>query len=312
MGLAMVISVSVLPTFADRPILWRDASTGMSMTSLYFARICVSLIDASFLTTLYALVYWLCVQAGLDQTRCQFYVYLFPCMCLGWAAAAWGYLISVTASPRNSTLLTLVIMMILTQVIGNPSLVVENVVDPSILDLLSVSPTRWSVPMQFTLYHDGRGFHDPPLPDCSDFVDGRCPPAAGMGSRLGLPATPGDCDKAMKSKLEGYMLNLVKSQQTRLSYVLLASDAPWFEDGVALIISGILLHLVALLLLSRQSPAASSLAGSTLSGLFRGRLFRPAQPHTCSDGRDSSSGVRQNTLNDLEAASDPSPLEAES
>jgi len=281
MGLSMVLGVSVLSTFADRPILWRESSTGISITSLYIARICVSLIDASTLTIVYAFVYWLNVDA-----TCGFHIYLYPCMCLGWAITAWGYLISVAVSPRNSTLLMLVITMILTQVVGRPTLVVDSLLRPTVIHVLSISPTRWSVPMQFVLFTEAAGgqwygFPPPPSPNCSDLVDEQC--------------WENNCDEARKNALQGYMKQASIQEYHRWAYSLLASNASWRADGTYLIFSGLVLHVISFMWLIRQSPAANILKESICPSLRRGRRFRPAQPHADGEDSDSSSDSSSDT-----------------
>merc|ERR1711920_526317 len=126
---------------------------------------------------------------------------------------AWGYLISVAVSPRNSTLLMLVITMILTQVVGRPNIVTDNMNKPRVGPLLGISPTRWSVPMQFVLYGDTaggqwNGFPPPAPPNCSHLVDDQCPQS--------------NCDEQRKHKMTAYMMDANSNEYHRWAFNLLS------------------------------------------------------------------------------------------
>jgi hypothetical protein len=284
MGLSLMIGVAVLPTFADRPILWRETSSGVNVVALYFARICVSMIDASALIVTYAFVYWLMI--GGDNV--DFRVSLVPLLCLGWVITAWGYLFSVIIPPRNAILVTLVVVLVLTQVLGSFATVTNNVTSGGFSKWsIGISPTRWSVPMQFMMFVDSQGgpVYGLPWPsspnctgisssreaECAEIEDGvlsaeNCSQDGDGVSLLDcMQALQNDCEQratreANKEKtavLTRWMTERAQIEWTRWAYAVLAANHTWQAAGLVLIIQGLVLHVISFVCLLQQSPGAT-------------------------------------------------------
>ncbi|CAK0843259.1 unnamed protein product [Prorocentrum cordatum] len=168
-GLALLIPISVLPTFADRPIFWRMSSAGTNIMAYYMSRFAVSIIDALMLSLAYTMTYYLVARPG-----CPVSIYLDPALYLAWSVAATGYLLSIAVPPESATLTTLVLMLAFTQVLGKFDTTL-NWLNANVqwkVVLLSFVPTRWSTEMQFVRYvehNDGVAMPNPP--DCSDMQD---------------------------------------------------------------------------------------------------------------------------------------------
>merc|ERR1719323_1670969 len=60
LGLALLTMVSSVRVFgADRPVFWRESSSGVSVAAFFFGRVVVSFVDLAFQCVLYVSIYFL-------------------------------------------------------------------------------------------------------------------------------------------------------------------------------------------------------------------------------------------------------------
>lgn len=163
LGLALLITVSCLKTFADRPLFWRESGSGINVFSFFTARLTLDTYDVWLQTVLYVSVYYL-----IAQPKVAFGSYLVPCLMISVAASGWGYLLSTLIVPSNAVTAGVVTMLVLCGVLGNPTFL-SSAIDGGFKEVVTmVSVMRWSMQMFLMRFHEEMGGLRYPLPpaDC--------------------------------------------------------------------------------------------------------------------------------------------------
>ena len=82
----MVALIAVLLVFADRPIFWRECSSGLSKLAFFFARVVVKWVEIALFVVLYTTLYYLVA----DLANLHFMVVLYPNLLLAFVASGWA------------------------------------------------------------------------------------------------------------------------------------------------------------------------------------------------------------------------------
>jgi len=164
LGLSLLIVMSSLRVFADRPVFWRERSSGISIAAFFQASVTVSGMDAAFQTVAYVSVYYLITAPPGDFT-----MYLVPCVMASWVCCGWGYFLSALLPHANATMASVGIMLLLSGVLADPGLVKSALTTHSFSEVLVFfSHSRWTTQMAFISHIEYEGGLQPPnITDCS-------------------------------------------------------------------------------------------------------------------------------------------------
>lgn len=149
MGLALVSSTSCLRVFgADRPIFWRERSSGLNVLAFFGARWWGNAFDLATQCSIYSFVYFVFTRPPVDYMD-----YFIPCLLVTLASASWGYFISVIVPPASSMMATVIFVLLFCGILGDPRQMQPH--SSSRAFLLVPSLTRWAIPMTLnaTLEH---------------------------------------------------------------------------------------------------------------------------------------------------------------
>lgn len=255
LGLAMMIAVSCLPVFADRPIIWREISSGVNIAAFCLARMAVDAIDVATLTIIYAAMYW-----TITYPPVIFALYLIPCMLIAWTASGFGYFLSAMVPPSTANLTTVLLMLVLCGIFGTPKFVLNSLDADGIASiLLYPCMTRWTGQMFFVSYYDSIGGVPRPVhPNCSKFED-----VEGEHDR----------DVAAMHAYQAYMFKTGLAEKTRWSYYVYTErgicrqdehhwkarndDCYWYSAMGVLLLEGVVLRILSFLSLRHQAPDAT-------------------------------------------------------
>mmetsp|Transcript_81353 Transcript_81353/g.143569 ORF Transcript_81353/g.143569 Transcript_81353/m.143569 type:complete len:817 (+) Transcript_81353:69-2519(+) len=145
-ALALLISIYCLRIFgSDRPVFWREVSTGLSITGHFFSRVFMNLADLLLMSGIFTVIYY-----QIMTPRVHFGHYLFPYLLVTFVASGWGYFVSTIVPPQHGPFIVSLVSFVVCGLLGNPTSlrayltggIMEFGVD-------AISITRWSVMMSF-------------------------------------------------------------------------------------------------------------------------------------------------------------------
>jgi len=160
--LALLTSVFCLGVFStDRPVFWRERSSGISVLAFYISKTVVNMLDLLLQGFLLAALYYV-----IRQPRLPFGFFFEPFIFVSFASSGIGYVISTVAPPRHGPFIAAILTFISCGLLGHP-VKVESMADGGMLelslDLLSI--TRWSVSLHFDHYLETTHQKSWPMPD---------------------------------------------------------------------------------------------------------------------------------------------------
>lgn len=245
MGLALLITVSSLATFADRPLFWREAGTGISIFALFEASVFVNACDAFTQTLVYVLLFW-----GMTQPPVTPLIFIVPCFLITWVMSSYGYLISILVPQSSAVVAAVVLVLVGFGILGDPGFVTNSLAAGSLQlrVILFLSVPRWSGQMQFVAYlFLTGGIPYPESPDCSS-----------------IPRTP-EGDAQVVGVLQGYLAQHSQADwlawaQTLYAKTGLCEDAEdvrscyWNISLFVLLTHGLLVRFLGFIALLHTSP----------------------------------------------------------
>jgi hypothetical protein len=163
LGLFLLVTVSGLRVFADRPVFWRESGRGVSVFAFFYGRYSAEVIDVFIQTTGYVVVYYLILQP-----EASFEVYFVPCLFGAWVASGWSYVIACLIGPANAAVAAGVFTLSLSGLLPQPSVLIDAVGKGDMMDMVvALSPTRWAMQMINLGYYEEVGGPYEPQPDCT-------------------------------------------------------------------------------------------------------------------------------------------------
>jgi len=145
-ALALLISIYCLKIFGgDRPVFWREASTGLSITGHFFSRILMNLSDLAILSGVFTIIYY-----EIMAPRVHFGHYLFPYLLVTYVASGWGYFVSTIVPPQHGPFIVALVSFVVCGLLGNPTSLRAYLTGGMMeFGVNAISITRWSVMMSF-------------------------------------------------------------------------------------------------------------------------------------------------------------------
>jgi len=120
-ALGLMTGISCLSIFGiDRPVFWRESSSGVMVIAFYLARVTISLFDVMFWCYIFTGVWFLASQAP-----CDFWTWLVAFRMTATSAAGWGVLVSTLVPQHSSTLAIAVVILIMGGAISEPQSIAE-------------------------------------------------------------------------------------------------------------------------------------------------------------------------------------------
>mmetsp|Transcript_35332 Transcript_35332/g.110095 ORF Transcript_35332/g.110095 Transcript_35332/m.110095 type:complete len:503 (-) Transcript_35332:151-1659(-) len=145
-ALALLTSVFCLRTFgAERPLFWRESSSGLSVMAFFLARVLVNFVDLALQCFLFAAMYYF-----IRRSRLDFGDYFVPFVLVSFASSGVGYLLSAVLPPQHGPFVAALVSFVSCGLLGHP-LRVRQMLDGGYLEVVMdfTSFTRWSVGMAF-------------------------------------------------------------------------------------------------------------------------------------------------------------------
>lgn len=163
LGIALLTCVSVLKTFRDRAIFWRESARGLNTYAFFCARTTADLFDMFIQVVVYVTIFVVIVQPMV-----AFEVFFVPCLLSAFAAGGWGYIVAAIVPPDSAAVFGVILMLILGGALAEPTMLMTGLGQDGVMPvLLGMSPTRWSTQMVLlTLYERLDTLRAPPMPDC--------------------------------------------------------------------------------------------------------------------------------------------------
>eukprot|EP00927_Polykrikos_kofoidii_P044079 TRINITY_DN38144_c0_g1_i1.p1 TRINITY_DN38144_c0_g1~~TRINITY_DN38144_c0_g1_i1.p1 ORF type:complete len:857 (+),score=126.03 TRINITY_DN38144_c0_g1_i1:41-2611(+) len=147
---SLLIAVSVLNTFADKTVFWRESASGVNTLAFFGGRIIVSTLDWLFQTFAFTTVWYFCIE-----TQEPFENILVPFLCVAFCASGWGTALSTLVQSGSATLATTALMVVLSGLLGLPDLIPG--MNWFVEVMIFFSPPRWCVQMVWLAQLEGSG-----------------------------------------------------------------------------------------------------------------------------------------------------------
>lgn len=149
--LALLTSVFCLETFgADKPMFWREASSGLNIFAFFNGRVLVNTVDLLLQCFAFCAIYYIIRQPELGYLE-----WFFPFLLVSYASAGWGYFISSIVPRQHGPFLAALVSFVICGLMGHPQKM-EKFLDGSFMEVTMscLSITRWSVQMSFLSYQE--------------------------------------------------------------------------------------------------------------------------------------------------------------
>lgn len=145
-ALALMTSVYCLGLFGDdKPVFWRECSSGMSVLAFFVARVVANSFDLVMQSFVFSAIYFLWLRP-----RTLFAEFYWPFLLVSFVSAGIGYLISGLLPKQHGPFVASLVAFVSCGLLGHPLRVVQMTTGGGLeasMDFLSV--TRWSVAMSF-------------------------------------------------------------------------------------------------------------------------------------------------------------------
>lgn len=150
-ALGLLVGIYCLGVFGkDRPVFWREVSSGLSITGHFFSRVIMNFADLLIMTGTFTTIYYM-----IETRNVHFGHYLFPYLMVSFVASGWGYLISTVVPPEHGPFLVSIIMFVVCGLLGNPQSLTSYLSETMMtIAVNSISVTRWTVMMSFNYYSE--------------------------------------------------------------------------------------------------------------------------------------------------------------
>eukprot|EP00929_Paragymnodinium_shiwhaense_P005197 TRINITY_DN10682_c0_g4_i1.p1 TRINITY_DN10682_c0_g4~~TRINITY_DN10682_c0_g4_i1.p1 ORF type:complete len:772 (+),score=151.12 TRINITY_DN10682_c0_g4_i1:113-2428(+) len=145
-ALALLVGIFCLGCFSnDRPVFWRERSSGLNVVAFFHTRILLNSVDLINMTVLFAALYYL-----VRAPPMSFDMFLVPYLLVTYVASGWGYFISTIAPPQHGPFIVSLVIFVLCGLLGT-SQTLARTLDGGLMDIVSsaLSITRWSIVMSF-------------------------------------------------------------------------------------------------------------------------------------------------------------------
>lgn len=149
--LALLTSVFCLETFgADKPMFWREASSGLNIFAFFNGRVLVNTVDLLLQCFSFCAIYYI-----IRQPQLEFFIWFFPFLLVSYASAGWGYFISAIVPRQHGPFIAALVSFVICGLMGHPQKLVKYL-DGGVLEvgMSCLSITRWSVQMSFLEYQE--------------------------------------------------------------------------------------------------------------------------------------------------------------
>jgi len=145
-ALALLVSIYCLGVFGgDRPVFWREVSTGLSITGHFFSRVIMNLADLAILSGIFTIIYY-----EIMHPRVHFGHYLFPYLLVTYVASGWGYFVSTIVPPQHGPFIVALVSFVVCGLLGNPTSLRAYLTGGMMqFGVNMISITRWSVMISF-------------------------------------------------------------------------------------------------------------------------------------------------------------------
>eukprot|EP00929_Paragymnodinium_shiwhaense_P005191 TRINITY_DN10682_c0_g2_i4.p1 TRINITY_DN10682_c0_g2~~TRINITY_DN10682_c0_g2_i4.p1 ORF type:complete len:811 (+),score=158.86 TRINITY_DN10682_c0_g2_i4:100-2433(+) len=145
-ALALLVAIFCLGTFAaDRPVFWRERSSGLNVVAFFHSRILLNSVDLAIMTVIFCAIYYL-----IRSPPMHFEMFLVPYLLVTYVASGWGYLVSTIAPPQHGPFIASLVIFVICGLLA-ASQTLERTLTGGFMQAVSslVSITRWSIVMSF-------------------------------------------------------------------------------------------------------------------------------------------------------------------
>lgn len=146
--LALLLSIYSLKVFKDRPIFWRECSSGLNIFAFFNSKLWLNFFDLVIMTSLFTMTYYM-----IREYPVGFGYFVVPYFLVAYVASGWGYFISSIVPPSQGPFLDAIVLFILCGLLGNPQSLSQYFGNSLMkVSVNAVSITRWSSMMNFEFY----------------------------------------------------------------------------------------------------------------------------------------------------------------
>eukprot|EP00928_Gymnodinium_smaydae_P037255 TRINITY_DN25895_c0_g1_i1.p1 TRINITY_DN25895_c0_g1~~TRINITY_DN25895_c0_g1_i1.p1 ORF type:complete len:816 (+),score=109.44 TRINITY_DN25895_c0_g1_i1:83-2449(+) len=150
-AMSLLLAIYSHQVFAyDRPVFWRESSSGVSVPAFFLSRTWINAFDLFLLTFMFTAAHYV-----VKQPMVPFVSFLYPFLLVSFVASGWGYLLSTMFPPRHGPFLAVLIIYIFCGLMGH-HMNLKQFLNGGALETITsmTSITRWSVGMSFTFMVD--------------------------------------------------------------------------------------------------------------------------------------------------------------
>eukprot|EP00929_Paragymnodinium_shiwhaense_P005187 TRINITY_DN10682_c0_g1_i1.p1 TRINITY_DN10682_c0_g1~~TRINITY_DN10682_c0_g1_i1.p1 ORF type:complete len:809 (+),score=178.21 TRINITY_DN10682_c0_g1_i1:240-2429(+) len=145
-ALALLVAIFCLSTLsADRPVFWRERSSGLNVVAFFHTKIVLNTVDLAIMTLIFCSIYYL-----IRLPPVHFELFLIPYLLVAYVASGWGYLVSTIAPPQHGPFIVSLVVFVICGLLA-ASQTLDRTLTGGVMDVVAstLSITRWSIVMSF-------------------------------------------------------------------------------------------------------------------------------------------------------------------